>query len=91
MLPMIKFGEKSPCEVLTMANLSPFCTCTDTACPFHPSNHDKGCAPCIAKNLQLKEIPNCFYHSIDYPKPTKDYFYADFAALVEAAEKAGKL
>ena len=26
----------------------PFCTCTDLACPCHPSNHDKGCAPCIA-------------------------------------------
>lgn len=26
------------------------CTCTDLKCPFHPTNHDKGCTPCINKN-----------------------------------------
>ena len=38
----------------------PFCTCPDTKCPNHPSNHDKGCTPCIAKNLAQREIPGCF-------------------------------
>ncbi|WP_294625039.1 DUF6485 family protein [uncultured Bilophila sp.] len=43
-----------------MENLSHFCSCTDLACPLHPAKHGKGCAPCIQKNLRLKEIPNCF-------------------------------
>ena len=66
----------------------PFCTCSDTSCPFHPTNHDQGCAPCIAKNLKEREIPSCFFHSIDRPKPTDGWHYEDFAALVEA-EKHG--
>lgn len=69
----------------------PFCTCTDTACPCHPSNHDRGCTPCIAKNLAGREVPSCFFKSIDVPKPTADWHYQDFARLVEAAEKNGKL
>ncbi|HOI81774.1 MAG TPA: DUF6485 family protein [Synergistales bacterium] len=39
----------------------PFCTCVDLECPAHPSNHDKGCTPCIAKNLAEECIPVCFY------------------------------
>jgi len=35
----------------------PFCTCVDYECPAHPVNHDKGCTPCIAKNLAEKCIP----------------------------------
>ena len=38
-----------------------FCTCTDHACPNHPTNHDRGCTPCIAKCLSQHEIPTCFY------------------------------
>lgn len=30
-----------------MKDLSPFCTCIDRACPAHPPDHEKGCAPCI--------------------------------------------
>lgn len=74
-----------------MPNTVPFCTCTDTACPCHPSNHDKGCTPCIAKNLREGEIPSCFHKDIDFPKPTDGWHYEDFAALVNAAKKAGKL
>ncbi len=37
-----------------------FCTCTDFKCPLHPTNHDKGCDPCISKNLRKDEIPTCF-------------------------------
>jgi len=29
------------------------CTCGDASCPNHPTCHDKGCTPCIAKNLAL--------------------------------------
>ncbi len=69
----------------------PFCTCSDTACPFHPANHTHGCTPCIAKNLREGEIPTCFYKAIDYPKPTAKWHFEDFAALVDAAKAAGKL
>lgn len=46
-------------------NLSPFCTCNNTDCPLHPTRHNKGCAPCIAKNLKLQEIPNCFFQKVE--------------------------
>ncbi len=68
-----------------------FCTCTDYDCPFNPVNHDQGCSPCILKNLKMKEIPSCFYHDIDREKPTENYHYEDFAALVMAAKAEGKL
>ena len=68
-----------------------FCTCTDYKCPCHPVNHDQGCNLCIRKNLQQKEIPSCFFHSIDSEKPTPDWYYQDFAALVEKARQEGKL
>lgn len=63
-------------------NLSEFCTCKDTDCPLHPSNHDKGCSLCIAKNLKLGEIPNCFFNLVDKEKKSTDYKFADFARLV---------
>lgn len=63
-------------------NLSEFCTCKDTDCPLHPSNHDKGCSLCIAKNLKLGEIPNCFFNLVDKEKKSSDYKFADFARLV---------
>ncbi len=69
----------------------PFCTCGDAECPFNPVNHDQGCTPCIAKNLREGEIPTCFYRMIDHPKPTENWHYEDFAALVAAAKAAGKL
>ena len=48
-----------------MENLSTFCSCTNLACPLHPTKHDKGCAPCIQKNLRLKEMPNCFFNLVE--------------------------
>lgn len=42
-----------------------FCTCEDSNCPLHPSNHDKGCNLCIAKNLKKREIPTCFFKTIN--------------------------
>jgi hypothetical protein len=41
-----------------------FCTCTTIQCPCHPCNHDKGCDLCIQKNLELGEIPACFWVNI---------------------------
>ena len=44
-----------------------YCTCTNLRCPLHPANHDKGCTPCIRKNLRLGEVPNCFFHLVNEP------------------------
>ena len=74
-----------------MKDAKEYCTCTDLDCPCHPVNHDRGCDLCILKNLQEKEIPTCFYKDIDHPKPTKDWHYEDFAALVLDAKEKGKL
>ena len=70
----------------------PFCTCPDTKCPNHPSNHDRGCTPCIAKNLAQMEIPGCLFRKAGGVKPTPDWHFEDFAALIDSinAEKAGK-
>lgn len=65
-----------------MANLSKFCTCTDLECPMHPTNHDKGCAPCIAKNLKLREIPSCFFNEVDSAAEHDSFFFEDFAKAV---------
>ena len=65
-----------------MKDLSPFCTCTDTKCPLHPTNHDKGCAPCIAKNLRQKEIPSCFFRAADPEGKRDSYYFEDFAKAV---------
>lgn len=59
-----------------------FCTCGDTACPNHPSNHDQGCTPCIKKNLACGEIPGCFFHAVNKEKKGDAYFYEDFAKTV---------
>ena len=34
---------------------------------------------------------DCFFHDIDFPKPTAEWHYQDFAALVDAAVENGKL
>ena len=70
-----------------MAAPVPFCTCTDLKCPCHPTNHDRGCTPCIAKNLREREIPSCFFHSVGCPKPTEGWHYEDFAMLVDKARE----
>ena len=41
-----------------------FCTCTVTQCSEHPFNTQKGCDPCIQKNLKLGEIPACFWYNV---------------------------
>lgn len=47
-----------------MANENHFCTCNETTCKLHPTNHDMGCDPCIRKNLKKGEMPGCFFHLI---------------------------
>ena len=66
-----------------MANLSAFCTCKNTECPLHPTKHDKGCAPCIAKNLKLNEVPNCFFDKVEGSEQRKGDTFADFAYIVK--------
>ncbi|MDE5654812.1 MAG: hypothetical protein K2I46_04305, partial [Clostridia bacterium] len=61
-----------------MSNNSPFCTCKDTKCPLHPTNHDKGCSLCIAKNLQSREIPSCFFNLADPDMKRQGYTFEDF-------------
>jgi len=68
-----------------MANLSPFCTCKNFECPLHPTKHDRGCAPCIAKNLRLKEVPNCFFNQIPGNETRKGDKFSDFADAVNAS------
>lgn len=65
-----------------MATLSNFCTCTNTDCPLHPIKHNKGCAPCIAKNLKLNEIPNCFFNKLKNKEKREGDSFADFADAV---------
>ena len=70
-----------------MSNLSPFCTCENRKCPLHPTNHNKGCAPCISKNLKLKEVPNCFFQQIPRSEERSGDSFADFANAINASLK----
>lgn len=70
-----------------MANLSPFCPCSDLACPNHPANHSEGCTRCIIKNLELGEIPTCFFKKADPNYAGPGYFFKDFAKLVAEKEQ----
>lgn len=71
-------------------NTSPFCTCTDTRCPNHPTQHGEGCSRCIRKCLSQGEIPGCFFNAIDAEHRPDDYKYADFArwAISHAKESS---
>ncbi|MDE5697399.1 MAG: hypothetical protein K2I96_08325 [Lachnospiraceae bacterium] len=70
--------RKSPCYT----NLSKFCTCQNFSCPLHPTKHDKGCAPCISKNLRLKEVPSCFFNLVENADQRADDSFCAFAELV---------
>lgn len=69
-----------------MANLSPFCTCKNLDCPLYPTKHEKGCAPCISKNLRLKEMPNCFFNEVVGAEKRQGDSFRDFAELVLSNE-----
>ncbi|MCM1297186.1 MAG: DUF6485 family protein [Muribaculaceae bacterium] len=60
-------------------NSGNFCTCRDRKCPLHPANHDKGCSPCMAKNIRKREVPSCLFDAAgNYP--SKDgYSFEAFA------------
>ena len=63
-------------------NISSFCTCKNINCPLHPTKHDKGRSPCISKNLQLKEIPNCFFNLIENAEKRTGDTFEDFSKLI---------
>lgn len=65
-----------------MAQTGAYCTCRDTKCPLHPTNHDKGCTPCILKNLKLREVPGCFFNALEHREERETYFFEDFAEAV---------
>lgn len=65
-----------------MSQTNETCTCQNFSCTLHPRNHNKGCTPCINKNLRLREIPNCFFNLIpNADKRDGDTFHS-FAELV---------
>ena len=59
-----------------------FCTCTVFDCKAHPRNHNDGCDPCIKKNLELGEVPACFWNNVAAVKGTTDYSAENFAKFV---------
>ncbi|MCQ4935755.1 DUF6485 family protein [Anaerotignum propionicum] len=70
-----------------MDTFNKICTCQNLSCPLHPSKHDKGCTPCIAKNLKLKEIPSCFFNLIpNAEKREGDTFQCFAKAVTEQAQ-----
>ena len=64
-----------------MNNIGEFCTCKNLKCPLHPTKHDKGCMPCISKNLRLKEMPECFFNLLQNADTRKGDTFKDFAKL----------
>lgn len=57
-----------------------FCTCVDHECACHPVNHDQGCTPCIAKNIDEESIPVCFFRVMEPDMDRKqDYTFEGFA------------
>lgn len=65
-----------------MEHLSEFCTCKRTKCPLHPVNHNKGCAPCIQKNLKTKQMPSCFFNLLDSGEKRGGDSFEEFANIV---------
>ena len=63
-----------------------FCTCTNSACRCHPSNHDKGCTLCIEKELRKQEIPACFFNLIAPGESIQDCSLEAFARRVLHSE-----
>jgi len=59
-----------------------FCNCPALECVSHPNNHDKGCNPCIKKNLELGEVPACFWDNVSHIIGTTEYSAENFAKFV---------
>ena len=65
-----------------------FCTCTVENCQNNPRNHDKGCDPCIKKNLANDEIPVCFWRKVsDDLSGVKRYKMEDFVKFYASDKK----
>ena len=68
-----------------------FCTCQNTACRCHPSNHGQGGDLCIQKELRKGEIPSCFFNLVIRPGETvEDCTIQAFARRVLEAETAAE-
>lgn len=65
-----------------MPSAKEFCTCRDTKCPNHPTNHTRGCELCVSKCLCAGEIPSCFFRAVGNIDDAEGYTYKDFAAFV---------
>jgi hypothetical protein len=63
-------------------NNTTFCTCPALECPQHPSKHEAGCDPCIKKNLELGEIPACFWDNVSKVTGATEYSAQNFAKFV---------
>ena len=70
-----------------MTKQESFCTCDNRTCPQHPTRHEKGCTPCIKKNLRLGEIPNCFFKLIENSETRTGDSFEDFARMVIKAKE----
>ena len=72
---------------LNMSNQVDFCTCPDHECPFNPVNHDKGCTPCMEKNILAGEVPSCLWNMISTREERQaidcQYKFKDFAEMVQ--------
>ena len=69
--------------------MSSFCTCKNVKCSLHPSSHDKGCSPCISKNLKLRELPRCYFNLLgENGSEVEDCSLESFARIVLDNKKA---
>ena len=59
-----------------------FCTCHVVACSKHPNNHNEGCDPCIEKNLELGEVPACFWLNVSKMQGKTEWCAENFAKFV---------
>ena len=66
-----------------------FCTCPVSECPYHPNNQDGGCDLCIKKNLELGEIPACFWENVSHVAGTTKYSAENFARFVLEKREEG--
>lgn len=65
-----------------MRTAKDFCSCRDTKCPRHPTNHEHGCDLCIRKCIHDGEIPSCFFNEVGSAADAPGYTYKDFAEMV---------
>ncbi len=66
-----------------MEKLKHFCTCSAVDCKLHPYQHEKGCDPCIQKNLKAGEIPGCFFRLVkEDVSELKEFTIQSFADFV---------